>query len=74
MRTDNQSQPINPHAMYRAPECARLFGIGLSSWWAWSLQRKIQPGIKLGPRTTVWPGDYLLTLRERLIAESRVEG
>lgn len=71
MKSDNQSHPINPHAMYRAPECARLFSVGTSSWWAWSHQKKIKSGIKLGPRTTVWPGEYLLQLRAQFIAEAQ---
>ncbi|MFC6632950.1 helix-turn-helix transcriptional regulator [Microbulbifer taiwanensis] len=67
------SQPptVNPAAMYRAPECARLFGIGLSTWWNWTKTGRAQRGIKLGPKTTVWEGSYLLELKRELIAEAQ---
>ncbi len=60
-------QAINPDAMYRARDCARLFGIGLSTWWSWSNTGKIQRGIKLGEKTTVWSGSYLLKLKQDLM-------
>ena len=62
-------QTINPEAMYRAHECARLFGIGLSTWWLWTKVGRAQRGIKFGPKTTVWEGSYLLDLKKQLIAE-----
>lgn len=63
-------QSINPDAMYRARDCARLWSVGLSTWWHWSKTRKIKPGLRVGPKTTVWPGSYLIELREKLIAEA----
>lgn len=69
--TTTHPQAINPEAMYRARECARLFGIGLSTWWHWSNTGKAMRGIRLGPRITVWRGDYLLDLRRKIIAESQ---
>lgn len=70
---DNLSHPqsINPDAMYRARDCARLFSVGLSTWWHWSKTSRIQSGIRLGPKTTAWPGSYLLELKRKLIAESQ---
>ena len=70
----NHPQAINPDAMYRARECARLWNIGLSTWWHWAKTGKVMPGLRVGPKTTVWTGDYLLDLRERLIAEAKVGG
>ena len=63
--------PINPEAMYRAHECARLFGIGLSTWWLWTKVGRAQRGIKIGPKTTVWEGAYLLDLKRKLISEGQ---
>lgn len=62
-------QAINPHAMYRAKECSRLFGVSLSLWWHWCNTGKAMRGIKLGPRVTVWRGDQLLELRQKIIEE-----
>ena len=74
MNAENQTHLINPHAMYRAKDCADLFRVGLSTWWGWSNDGKIERGIKIGPRTTVWTGEYLLTLREGFISTARKEG
>ena len=71
MNIENQFQPINPQVMYRAPECARIFGIGLSTWWRWSNTGKARRGIKLSPKITVWEGAYLLSLRQSLTAEGQ---
>jgi len=73
MQSNSQTHPqtINPDAMYRARDCARLFGIGLSTWWGWSSTGKVQRGCRLGPKTTAWPGSYLLELRRKLIAEAQ---
>ena len=71
---ENFSQPINPDAMYRAPACARLFGIGLSTWWHWAKTQKAPSGLRIGPKTTVWPGDVLLAFRARLIEEAEQMG
>ncbi len=65
---------IHPTHLYRASECARLFGIGLSTWWHWCNSGKAQRGIKLGPKTTVWQGSYLLDLKAKLIAEGQALG
>lgn len=70
-KLQNHPQSINPDAMYRARDCARLFGIGLSTWWGWSSTGKVQRGIRLGPKTTAWPGSCLLELRRKMIAESQ---
>ena len=67
----HNTQTINPQAMYRATECARLFGIGRSTWWGWTKSGRAARGIKLGARTTVWEGSYLLELKQKLIAESQ---
>ena len=68
MTPEDQPQPINPQALYRAHECARLFGIGLSTWWRWSSSGKARRGARLAPRIVVWEGAYLLELRQRLLA------
>ena len=70
MKTVYQPQTINPDAMYRAPECARFFACGLSTWWHWTKTGRAQRGLKIAPRMTVWEGAYLLELKQRLIAEA----
>ena len=65
------STPVNPSVLYRAPECARIFGVSRSTWWHWAKTGRAARGIKLGPRTTVWEGSYLLELKQKLIAESQ---
>ena len=71
---ENLSQPINPDVMYRAPACARFFSCGLSTWWSWSKAGRIRKGLKIGPKMTVWPGDYLIKLRKQLIEEAEQLG
>ncbi|WP_444910458.1 helix-turn-helix transcriptional regulator [Microbulbifer sp. TRSA005] len=63
-------QSINPSAMYRARDCARFYSIGLSTWWNWTKTGKAKRGTKLGPKTTVWEGAYLLELKQKLINEA----
>ena len=70
----HQTENINPHAMYRARDCARFFAIGLSSWWRWVAEERVQRPLKLGPRTSVWQGSYLIALRDRLVADAQREG
>lgn len=70
-RNPNHLQAINPDACYRARTCADFFGIGLSTWWHWTKTGKAKRGTKLGPKTTVWDGAYLLELKQELIAEAR---
>ncbi len=65
----NQST-INPSAMYRARDCAQFYSIGLSTWWHWTKTGKARRGTKLGPKTTVWEGTYLLELKQKLITEA----
>ena len=65
------SPTINPDAVYRARECAGFFAIGLSTWWYWTKTGKAQRGIKIGARTTVWPGCYLLQLRDELFQQAQ---
>ena len=43
-----------PGAM-RARDCAAYLGIGTSTWWRWVQDGRVSPGIRLTPRTTVWP-------------------
>lgn len=69
--SQNPSSSINPDAMYRARECAAFYSIGLSTWWYWTKTGKAQRGLKIGPRTTVWPGSYLLELREQLFEHAQ---
>ena len=70
MKSVDQNQPINPQSLYRAPECARLFGVSLTTWWRWSSTGKAKRGARLAPRIVVWEGAYLLELKHRLLAES----
>ncbi|WP_226704749.1 DUF3853 family protein [Microbulbifer elongatus] len=67
MRPINQKQPINPQFLYRASECARLFGVSLTTWWRWSSSGKTKRGVRLAPRIIVWEGEYLLELKHKLI-------
>lgn len=60
---------IDLQAFYRAKECARIFGVGVSSWHRWVEQGRVKRPIRLAPRTVAWEGSYLIELRERLIAE-----
>lgn len=68
MRPVDQKHPINPQSLYRAAECARMFGISLTTWWRWSHTGKATRGIKLSPKITVWEGSYLLDLKQQLIS------
>ncbi|MEW5250991.1 helix-turn-helix transcriptional regulator [Microbulbifer sp. 2201CG32-9] len=73
---DNVSHPqsINPSAMYRARDCARFYSIGLSTWWHWAKTGKAKRGTKIGPKTTVWDGAYLLELKQKLMTETESRG
>ena len=62
--------PINPEALYRAHECARLFGISISTWWRWTNTGRAKCGIRLSPKITVWDGAYILELRQELLEGS----
>ncbi len=62
---------INRDALYRAKDCANLYSVGLSTWWKWVSDGRVKPGIKLGPKTTVWEGEYLLDLRQKFIREAQ---
>lgn len=68
---ETTTETIRPDAMYRARECARFFGVGLSTWWHWTNTGRARRGIKWSPRVTVWEGAYLLELKQQLIAEAQ---
>jgi predicted DNA-binding transcriptional regulator AlpA len=46
----------------RAKEISKLLSIGESSWWRGVAEGRYQQGRRLGPRTTVWPAAYVLSL------------
>ena len=60
---------VDTSALYRAQDCANFFSIGISTWWSWSRTGKIRPGVKIGPKTTVWEGSYLLQIKQQLLTE-----
>ena len=62
---------VNRDALYQAKYCADFCAIGISTWWKWVADGRVQPGHRLGPKTTVWTGNYLLELRDSLIAEAQ---
>ncbi|NUZ07600.1 transcriptional regulator [Schlegelella sp. ID0723] len=41
---------------------AGLLPINASTWWDWVAKGKAPKGIKLGPRTTVWPIETVLAI------------
>lgn len=47
---------------YRAKEGAKLLCIGESTYWKWVKDGRLPPGIKIGPRVTVWKRSDLLAL------------
>lgn len=58
-KTTNNPQ-IEQH--YRAKECAKLAGVGLSTWWNWVKSGRVSKGVKLSPAITVWPESALLEI------------
>ena len=58
--------PNDPDAFVRAGECARFLGVGLSTWWAWVKQGKVDRPQKIGPRTSVWTAGYIRDLQRKL--------
>jgi len=74
IRNPASKQPpfaLDPTYFYRASECARALAIGRSTWWKWVADGRVKRPIKLGKRTSCWPGSYLLELQNQLIAESQ---
>jgi hypothetical protein len=54
----NENVEIQKKKMYRAIELAKYLGVGLSTVWLWSKQKKIT-AIKLSPRVTVFSIDEI---------------
>jgi prophage regulatory protein len=43
----------------RPKDCARLLGIGLSTFWRWAAEGRFPKGIRLSNRATVWRREVL---------------
>ncbi len=69
---NTNSNAINPDALYRAASCAQIFSVGKSTWWKWVADGRIKRGHRIGARTTVWEGSYLIEIRQKLISETQV--
>ena len=74
-----KQEPLTPStflpaddAFVRARECAAFLGIGLSTWWAWVKNGRVDRPIKLGPKTSVWQAGYVRDL-QRAFCESEEE-
>ena len=46
-----------------------LLPISRSSWYAWRAEGRISKGLRLGPRTVVWPETEVLALLEDQVEE-----
>lgn len=55
----------NPRAV---PPVPPLLPISKSSWWTGVASGKFPPAVKLGPRTTAWRVESILTLIEKFSA------
>ena len=69
--TTPASLPQDPEAFCRAKECARHLGIGLSTFWLWVNQGKVDRPLKLGPKTSVWKAGYIRQFQSDLIAKAQ---
>lgn len=69
----SKALPQDPSAFCRAKDCARHLSIGLSTWWLWVAQGKVERPIKLGPKTSVWKAGYIRELQQRL-CQSQLQG
>ncbi|MDL2317126.1 helix-turn-helix domain-containing protein [Desulfovibrio sp. OttesenSCG-928-A18] len=58
IQTDNQGA-------LRAKGAARFLGISISTFWRWTAQGKIPPGIRLSTRCTVWRRESLEKVLEQ---------
>ena len=70
MHIVSQVQSLTVGAM-RAKACAAYFGIGESTWWGWCAEGRVPPGIKLGPRVTVWRISDVVEFMEQAASEGR---
>ncbi len=62
--------PHDPDAFVRASDCARFLSIGLSTWWGWVQQGKVERPKKLGPKTSVWKAGYVRSLQDSLLTDA----
>lgn len=49
----------------RAKDAAKFLGVGISTFWRWTAQGKIPPGIRLSARCTVWRRESLEKVLEQ---------
>lgn len=62
--------PAGVDTFLRADTCAQAFGIGLSTWWKWVSEGKVEKAIKLGPKTSVWRASYIAQLQDEMTGEA----
>lgn len=61
-----------PTTSLRPAQAAKFLGIGESTFWRWAKERSDFPkGIKLSPRTTVYPMDKLAAWRDAQAPQAR---
>lgn len=58
--------PSDPDAFVRASDCARFCSVGVSTWWRWVNEGKVNRPQKLGPRTSVWTAGYVRKAQKEL--------
>lgn len=56
----------------RAKQAAEYLAIGLSTWWLYSKQGRIQKPMKYGARVSVWPAEYIRDLAVNGIPEKEM--
>lgn len=54
----------------RAHQCAAYLGIGLSTFWLYVAQQRIQKPLKYGERISVWDAKYIHELRTNGIPQA----
>ena len=62
----------------RAKQIAQFLSIGLSSWWLFVKQKRVDQPMRYGSRVSVWPASYIRSLQTTGIpaakdVESRIE-
>jgi len=57
--------PAASQGVIRAKGVAAFLNIGLSTVWKWHAEGKLPPGIRIGPRCTVWRRSDLEAFLER---------
>jgi predicted DNA-binding transcriptional regulator AlpA len=57
----------------RAREAAYMLGIGLTTFYDWLKQGRIQPGIRLNPRVIIWKKSTIQDFLDRMEQEQAAQ-